>query len=599
MKSSMENTSSAVQSADEEPTVAIKVQPQTTFFDGSYRFPITGETARVVLGVDDAAGDNPPSFKAPNRRRGKGTTGQQSTNDAARFERSRTARSGADDDKNSGHFAIPNPTTRWRFKYNFALVLLDMAMMLLSYLLVLLIRPDIAGTTVHMMPNGIPITGLILTVTWVWALAGVQAYRRHTMGEGYRLYAKVLSAALVEFIILCSLGYLLRIDFARWLVVLAPIFACVFTAIERWLMRRLLHFNRRKGEYNYPTVLVGSPEGIRGTLEVLRNPMSMSVGYAPVAVCPIASIRAEYDPDAPQHLVSVPFDPQDEYERSLTVLSLNSRMPQAARHLGAQVVFITDVLTRDSETMRTLSLATESLGMEMALTARVADLSGGRLVLRNNSAMPILSATLPQYSLPTKIAKRAMDIVLSLIALIPSSLLMLGAAIAIKMEDGGPVFYKQERIGLYGKPFKCLKLRSMRVDADKMDAKLAAEQGVQHGITFKVKDDPRITKVGKVIRKTSIDELPQFINVLKGDMSLVGPRPQQRYEVEQYGSLYSTRLLVNPGITGPWQISGRSDLSPEDAEFLDVSYVENWSLMTDIAILIKTVAVVFKGDGAY
>ena len=310
-------------------------------------------------------------------------------------------------------------------------------------------------------------------------------------------------------------------------------------------------------------------------------------------------VGEENDPDSPQHLISIPFEPQNDYERGLRVLPLNSRLPQTARRLGARIVLIADVLTRDSETMRTLALATESLNMELAVTASVADIGGGRIHMRNNSTMPIMTASLPQYSLPIRFMKRTVDIVGSLVALIPGSIIMAVTAIFIKAEDGGPVLYKQERIGLYGEPFKVLKMRSMRIDADKHDAEVAAAAGVELTATFKVKGDPRITRVGRFIRKTSIDELPQLINVLKGDMSLVGPRPQRRYEVDQYSSLYSTRLLVRPGITGPWQISGRNNLSQEDAEFLDVSYVENWSLMTDIAILIKTVGVVLRGDGAY
>ena len=237
------------------------------------------------------------------------------------------------------------------------------------------------------------------------------------------------------------------------------------------------------------------------------------------------------------------------------------------------------------------------MGIELALTASVADLSGANLQLHNDPSMPILTARLAQYSLPTRIFKRVCDIVLSLVAIILSSPIMLWAAYKVKREDGGPVFYSQTRIGIYGKPFTMYKFRSMRLNADKMDAEVAAAAGVELGTTFKVKDDPRVTKIGKFIRKTSIDEVPQFFNVLKGDMSMVGPRPQRQYEVDQYSPLYSTRLLVKPGITGPWQISGRNDLSQEQSEYADVSYIQNWSITGDIAILLKTVGAVFNGTG--
>lgn len=488
---------------------------------------------------------------------------------------------------------------KWRYLYNCALIALDSLMMVLACTLELLARADVLRTVRYGAPGGVVPTVSVFCLVWVMSLAFMKGYTRHVMGEGYSLYAKVLSAAVLNFFALCSVSYLFGVSYPRWLVSAATVMVAMFTLLERWLMRRLLHRNRRRGEFNYPTLVVGSPEGIRAVVDKLTAESGMSMGYAPVAVCPVEQVGREDDPDSPQHLISVPFEPRSDYERTLRVLPLNSRLPQTARRLGARIVLIADVMTRDSETMRTLALAVESLNMELAVTASVADIGGGRIHMRNNSAMPIMTASLPQYSLPTRFMKRAIDLVGSVVALVPGSIIMLIAAMFIKAEDGGPVFYRQERIGLYGEPFKVLKLRSMRIDADKHDADVAAAAGVKLGVTFKAKRDPRVTRVGRFIRKTSIDEIPQFFNVLKGDMSLVGPRPQRRYEVDQYSPLYSTRLLVRPGITGPWQISGRSNLSQEDAEFLDVSYVENWSLMTDIAILIKTVGVVLRGDGAY
>lgn len=496
------------------------------------------------------------------------------------------------------HSSFFRDIPRWRYIYNTALAILDALMMLLSCTIVLLVRPDIAYTSAA-LPGGTPATITVFCLIWLLSLLIMQSYRRHMMGEGYMLYAKVLTAAVVNFIALCSCAYFFNIPYPRWMVVLTSVLAGVFTTVERWLMRRLLHHNRRNGEYNYPTVIIGSPEGIHDAIDKLGSPQGLSIGYAPIAVCPVTMVGHETDPDSAQHLISVPFEPHTEQERSLRVLPLNSRLPQTAKYLGARTVFVADTLTIESETLRTLTLAVESLNMELAMTASVADIGGGHLTLRHNSAMPILSASLPQYSWTTRFFKRAMDILGSLIALIPSAILIIIFGLATKLEDGGPIFYKQERIGLYGKPFNVFKLRSMRVDADKHDAEVAAAAGVKLGATFKVKDDPRITKIGKFIRKTSIDEVPQFFNVLRGDMSLVGPRPQRQYEVDQYSSLYSTRLLVRPGITGPWQVSGRNNLSQEEAEVLDVSYVENWSLMTDVAILIKTIGVVLRGDGAY
>lgn len=246
-----------------------------------------------------------------------------------------------------------------------------------------------------------------------------------------------------------------------------------------------------------------------------------------------------------------------------------------------------------------MSLAIESLGMELALSVSLADISGHRLYLRNTTEQPVLLASLPQYTNSAYAVKRVLDIVCSALALIVFSPLLLGVAIAIKLDDGGPVFFSQTRIGLHGRPFKMYKFRSMVTNAEELKKKLAEESGQSDRFIFKMKDDPRITKIGHFIRKTSLDEFPQFFNVLKGDMSLVGPRPALPEEVVRYGSLYSARLLVKPGITGPWQVSGRSDLSQEQSEYLDVSYIENWSITGDLAILAKTVLVVFRGTGSY
>lgn len=292
-------------------------------------------------------------------------------------------------------------------------------------------------------------------------------------------------------------------------------------------------------------------------------------------------------------------DANIEGSSKLKVIPFNSAFPRICESLGVQEVYVADVLSRDSEMLHGLSLAVESLGMELALAVSLADVSGHRLYLRNTTEQAVLLASLPQYTGAANVIKRLLDIIGSLCALIISSPILLGVAIAIKLDDGGPVFFSQTRIGLHGKPFKMYKFRSMVTNAEELKKKLAEETGQEDRFIFKMKDDPRITKVGHFIRKTSLDEFPQFYNVLKGDMSLVGPRPALPEEVARYGSLYSARLLVKPGITGPWQVSGRSDLSQEQSEYLDVSYIENWSIAGDLAILAKTVMVIFTGRGSY
>lgn len=480
----------------------------------------------------------------------------------------------------------------WRYIYVAALVAVDVLVMLLSLVICFAFNPGAYDTVTRAMP----IWAFLLAycVIGLLCLAFAGAYHRHVMAEGYELYTKLINAAIFTIVLASCVAFMLNLQLPRTALIIAPLVGLVCELVARWMMRCLLHHHRRRGECKYTTVIVGSSEGINRTLRLMRR--NSALGYMPVAVCPIAP-----DPRMDDAYVVTNFvaDPDIEGADKLRVLSFGSRFARTIERMGVQEVYIADVLSRDSKLLHAMSLAIESLGIELAISVSLADVGGHRLHLRNSAEQQVLIASLPQYRTTTYVIKRIIDIVLSAVALIVSSPIMLGVAIAIKLDDGGPVLFKQTRVGIHGKPFTMYKFRSMVTNAEEIKAKLAAESGQTNRFIFKLKDDPRITKVGKFIRKTSLDEFPQFFNVFKGDMSLVGPRPALPDEVARYGSLYSTRLLVKPGITGPWQVSGRSDLSQEQSEFLDVSYIENWSITGDLAILAKTIMVVFRGTGSY
>ena len=246
---------------------------------------------------------------------------------------------------------------RWRYVYNATLVVLDTVMALLACCLVFLFNRDAYHS---LLTGNKPIDGVVGFLTIVCAsnlisLYLCKSYERHTMGEGYELYTKLINAQLLNFVMLCTATYIFKLGIPRTFTFLVPIITLLLLIIERWMMRRSLHRNRRNGEYNYPTVIVGSPDGIRETIANLGR--NNSLGYEPIAVCPVAAISKTTGADSPQHLISVPFEAQTDFERQLKVLPLNSHLPQAAKQLNAQTVLISDVLTRDSETMRTLSLA--------------------------------------------------------------------------------------------------------------------------------------------------------------------------------------------------------------------------------------------------
>lgn len=483
-------------------------------------------------------------------------------------------------------------TPRWRFAFVASLIAIDLAVMLLSLTVSLVINGAAFDAIGDVMPFWLFL--ILFSLIWLLCLAFAGTYHRHVMADGYELYAKIINASLLTIISYCSLAFIFKLALPRTALIIAPVIAFFLDIIARWQMRQALHRHRSKGSCKYRTVVIGSSDGINKALQTMRN--CMNCGYEPVAVCPI-----EADPASKDAYVVTSYTPDANIEGSskLKVIPFNSAFPRICESLGVQEVYVADVLSRDSEMLHGLSLAVESLGMELALAVSLADVSGHRLYLRNTTEQPVLLASLPQYTGAANVIKRLLDIIGSLCALIISSPILLGVAIAIKLDDGGPVFFSQTRIGLHGKPFKMYKFRSMVTNAEELKKKLAEETGQEDRFIFKMKDDPRITKVGHFIRKTSLDEFPQFYNVLKGDMSLVGPRPALPEEVARYGSLYSARLLVKPGITGPWQVSGRSDLSQEQSEYLDVSYIENWSIAGDLAILAKTVMVIFTGRGSY
>jgi exopolysaccharide biosynthesis polyprenyl glycosylphosphotransferase len=226
------------------------------------------------------------------------------------------------------------------------------------------------------------------------------------------------------------------------------------------------------------------------------------------------------------------------------------------------------------------------------------DIAGPRIHTQQVAGLPLIHVTTPTLEGGQRVAKRLFDVAVSAVLIVLSLPLMVAVAVLIKLHDRGPVLFKQDRVGIGGAPFQMWKFRSMVVDAESRLASLQTSSD-GNGLLFKMKKDPRVTSIGRLLRKFSFDELPQLFNVLIGSMSLVGPRPPLPSEVEAYEQDVRRRLLVKPGLTGLWQVSGRSNLSWQDSVRLDLYYVENWSLAGDLLILLKTFRAVFQGAGAY
>jgi exopolysaccharide biosynthesis polyprenyl glycosylphosphotransferase len=266
---------------------------------------------------------------------------------------------------------------------------------------------------------------------------------------------------------------------------------------------------------------------------------------------------------------------------------------------GADTVVLTGTERFGAQGLKQLIWRLETMDVDLVVAPGVMDVAEGRLALRPFANFLLLHVEKPQYEGAKRFQKRAFDFCFALAALIGTSPLLIAAAIAVKLSSKGPVFYPSERIGLDGKPFTMLKFRTMVDGADSQIQQLLSLNESQGGVLFKIRQDPRVTPVGRILRRLSIDELPQFINVLKQDMSVVGPRPPLRREVMTYDGDVKRRLLVKPGVTGLWQVNGRSDLPWDESMRLDLSYVDNWSMASDFLLIAKTLKAVLARDGAY
>ncbi|HEU4910346.1 MAG TPA: exopolysaccharide biosynthesis polyprenyl glycosylphosphotransferase, partial [Actinomycetes bacterium] len=273
-------------------------------------------------------------------------------------------------------------------------------------------------------------------------------------------------------------------------------------------------------------------------------------------------------------------------------------VPEAAARLGVDTVAVTASRGLTSGVLRRLGWDLEGAGVDLIVAPALTDVAGPRVHVRPVSGLQLLYVEQPEFTGPTRVMKEAFDRVSAALALLVVSPVLLVIAALVKMSSSGPVIFRQVRVGQDGSMFTVYKVRTMVVDAERRLGDLW-QRNQSNEVLFKLKHDPRVTRVGRLLRRFSLDELPQLVNVLTGTMSLVGPRPALPSETERYGRTTSRRLLVKPGITGLWQVSGRSDLSWEDSVRLDLYYVENWSFAGDIQILWKTLYAVITQRGAY
>ncbi|STD11275.1 Putative colanic biosynthesis UDP-glucose lipid carrier transferase [Dermatophilus congolensis] len=416
---------------------------------------------------------------------------------------------------------------------------------------------------------------------WVLALVMANAYERRFLGVSTEEYRSVGRATVGLLSVLAIGAFASNYPLARmWVFLMLPLlFAGGLAA--RWVMRRWLVRHRRVGELMQRTIVVGRADAAANLIRSIKSEPGQ--GLRPVAVC-ATGFDAEWDTTTSLEGVPVMGRPRDALA--------------AADLYDAEVVVVASHPDLAGKSLRRLAWALEERGIELIVSPGLLDVAGPRLSIRPSTNLSLLHIERPAAARRSAILKGLMDCSLAALLLFLLSPLMVAIAVAIKVSDPGPVFFRQQRVGVRGKFFWIFKFRTMVVDAEKrLEALEARSDG--NGVLFKMKDDPRITKIGHFLRRYSLDELPQLINVLIGDMSLVGPRPPLAREVEQYEPDALRRLHVKPGMTGLWQVSGRSDLSWEESLRLDLRYVDNWSPMGDLHILFRTFSAVFTSSGAY
>lgn len=422
-----------------------------------------------------------------------------------------------------------------------------------------------------------------LVGTWLLALKFDGAWDRRVVGNGSAEYVTVMRATLGTFGALAIAAFLLRMQVARGYMVIALPCGIVLLLLGRWFWRQWLRGQRKAGRNLHRAVVVGDRAKTGHVIQQIAD--ASDSGYQIVGEV-TTSNGGSVDclrplPDSVYRAVG--------YDEILPLID----------RTGSDTLILTssDVLT--PERTRQLGWQLDKRDIELVVAPALTDIAGPRIHTRPVAGLPLLHISYPSMSGTRQVVKRAFDVLGSLALIVIFSPVLAIVALAVKLTSPGPLLFKHERIGLNGEPFKMLKFRSMVVDADRQLKSLLEQQGTGDRPLFKVTNDPRITPIGRFLRKYSLDELPQLFNVLNGSMSLVGPRPQVAGEVALYGEWDGRRLLVKPGITGLWQVSGRSNLEWEDAIRLDLYYVENWSLMNDLMILFRTVRAVAMPDGAY
>ncbi|MEU0385586.1 sugar transferase [Streptomyces chartreusis] len=411
------------------------------------------------------------------------------------------------------------------------------------------------------------------------ALAVGRAWVPAVLGQGAEEFRRLGRSLFAATVVLALGGIALTSrNIKLWIFVAIPAIALV-TMTARYLLRLWLHKQRKEGRCLRPVLAAGSPDTVRDL--ITRTRKFPHIGWRVEAVCTTDGRGLDGD-----ELDGVP------------VVGQLADVAKHVRHDGYRVVAVTPDPHWSPDRLQRLAWNLEGSDTEMVVAPVLMEVAGPRLHVDAVLGIPLLRVSMPAFTGGRRVVKGVVDRVGATFLLMLFAPLMVCVALLVMVDSRGGAFYRQRRVGKDGREFTILKFRTMVAGAHGARAELA-DRNEGAGLLFKLRRDPRVTRVGAVLRRYSIDELPQLFNVLTGSMSLVGPRPPLPEESAAYGPDIRRRLLVKPGLTGLWQISGRSDLSWEEAVRLDLRYVEDWSLALDTVILWKTLRAVLHGQGAY
>ncbi len=418
-----------------------------------------------------------------------------------------------------------------------------------------------------------------LPVLWVGTVGLARAYEAQVLGLGSEEFQRVVQAFVGLTAAVAFFSYASKAEVARGYVVLALPLAVALCLLGRYAARKRLHRLRQQGRCVHDVVAVGGEHSIVDLVTELRRERrsGMQVASACLAAGSGSHLR----------LLGVP------------VLGGLDDVVAAVRVCGADTVAVTSCADIDPARLRRLAWELEGTDTDLVVAPGLMEVAGPRLHIRPVTGLPLLHVEEPKFSGARRVIKGAVDRIVASVAVLIVSPLLLAIAIGIRLTSPGPAIFRQTRIGKDGRQFVMFKFRTMVADAEGRKAALTERNERAEGLLFKIRHDPRITPIGRLLRKFSLDELPQLVNVVVGEMSLVGPRPPLPEEVALYEDDVRRRLLVKPGLTGLWQISGRSDLTWDESVRLDLRYVENWSLTLDLMILCKTAFAVGRSAGAY